>query len=82
MADLFKRNGRVTGKSDAHAPDRLKPTFSWTAPDGRVVVDDMPTRIAKVPGEVDLVAQHMMDVLDALYGRGRNGAVQGMPIER
>lgn len=39
-----------------------------TAPDGRIVVDELPRRFGILPGEVDLVAQFMMCSVDALFG--------------
>lgn len=38
--------------------------------DGRTVVDDLSCRLGVLPGEVDLVAQHLLDTLDALLGAG------------
>ena len=34
--------------------------------DGHTFVDDLPRRVALLPGEVELVAQHLLDALDAL----------------
>ena len=36
--------------------------------DGRTVVDDLPCQLGVLPGEVDLVAQHLLDALDVLLG--------------
>ena len=36
--------------------------------DGRTVVDELPCRLGVLPGEVDLVAQHLADALGALFG--------------
>lgn len=38
-------------------------------PDGRIVMDELPVRIAVVPGEADLVAQYLRDIIDALFAQ-------------
>lgn len=38
--------------------------------DGRVVVDELPPRVGLLPGEVELVAQHLLDALDAIFAGG------------
>lgn len=40
---------------------------------GRAVVDELPWRIDLLPGEAELVAQHLLDALDALFA---NSAVR------
>lgn len=38
--------------------------------DGRTVVDELPRRVGVLPGEAELVAQHLLDALDALLAAG------------
>lgn len=33
---------------------------------GRIVIDQLPRQVGVLPGEADLVAQHLLDALDAL----------------
>ena len=40
--------------------------------DGRLVVDDVPARVVLLPGEVELVAHHLLDTLDALLSGKRS----------
>jgi hypothetical protein len=40
--------------------------------DGRTVVDELPRRIDVLPGEAELVAQHLLDAIDALLTNFHN----------
>ena len=44
-------------------PPRLIPRF---CPDGRSIVDGLPRHVELLSGEAELVAQHLLDALDAL----------------
>ena len=42
--------------------------------DGRTVVDELPRRVGVLPGEVELVAQHLHGVLREMLGDRSGGA--------
>lgn len=41
--------------------------FANVTADGRTVVDELPRRNNLLPGEVQLVVQHLLDTMDALF---------------